>query len=104
MNEFKEKVNSSELVWNAIVKIDHNKANVGLLVEAIRTVFKDWQPPPPKELVKVKPFVAEWFETNKEDLYVKRIVLTMLGLILLKMQLELLIQTIRTVQLSLVTC
>lgn len=67
MNEFKDKFNSSELIWNAIVEIDHNKANVGLLVETISAVFKDWQPPTPKELVKVKPFVAEWFETNKED-------------------------------------
>ena len=60
MNEFKDKLNSSELVGNAIVEISHNKADVGLLIKAIRTVFNDWQPPKP--LVVVPQFVADWFK------------------------------------------
>lgn len=60
MNEFKDKLNSSELVGNAIVEISHNKADVGLLIEAIRTVFNDWQPQKP--LVVVPQFVADWFK------------------------------------------
>lgn len=32
----------------------------------IESTFKDWQPP--KELVKVRQFVADWFEKNKDNL------------------------------------
>ena len=51
MSEFTEKLNSSELVSNAINEIDKDQADVRLLIDTIRSEFKDWQPP--KQLVVV---------------------------------------------------
>ena len=51
MSEFIEKLNSSELVSNAWDEIDKDQASAGLLIDVIKSEFKDWQPP--KELVEV---------------------------------------------------
>ena len=51
MSEFTEKLNSSELVSNAWDEIDKDRASAGLLIDVIKSEFKDWQPP--KELVEV---------------------------------------------------
>ncbi|WP_413523093.1 DUF1642 domain-containing protein [Lactococcus raffinolactis] len=69
MSEFTEKLRSSELVWNAVNEVDKDQADVGLLIEIIRNEFKDWQPPKP--LVKIPQFMADWFEyqlKNNNDL------------------------------------
>lgn len=60
MSEFTEKLNSSELVSNAINEIDKDQADVRLLIDTIRSEFKDWQPPKP--LVVVPQFVADWLD------------------------------------------
>lgn len=69
MSEFIKKMNSSELVSNAINEIDKDQANAGLLIDTISNEFKDWQPPKP--LVKIPQFMADWFEyqlKNNNDL------------------------------------
>ena len=60
MSEFTEKLNSSELVSNALDEIDRDQACAGLLIDTISNEFKDWQPP--KLLVVVPQFVADWFK------------------------------------------
>lgn len=60
MSEFTEKLNSSELVSKAWDEIDRDQANAGLLIDVIKSEFKDWQPP--KELVEVPQRFADWFE------------------------------------------
>ena len=63
MSEFTEKLNSSELVSNAWDEIDKDQANAGLLIDVIKSEFKDWQPPKPREIpVEIPQFVAGWFE------------------------------------------
>lgn len=63
MSEFTEKLNSSELVSNAWDEIDKDQANAGLLIDVIKSEFKDWQPPKPREIpVEIPQFVACWFE------------------------------------------
>ena len=69
MSEFTEKLNSSELVSNAWDEIDKDQANAGLLIDVIKSEFKDWQPP--KKLVEVPQIVADWFENNEDDLSFK---------------------------------
>ena len=69
MSEFTEKFNSSELVSNAWDEIDKDQASAGLLIDVIKSEFKDWQPP--KKLVVVPQFVADWFEKNEDDLSFK---------------------------------
>ena len=69
MSEFTEKLNSSELVSNAWDEIDKDQADAGLLIDTISNEFKDWQPPKP--LVVVPQFVADWFEKNEDDLSFK---------------------------------
>ena len=59
MSEFTEKLNSSELVSKAWDEIDRDQACAGLLIDTISNEFKDWQPPKP--LVVVPQFVADWF-------------------------------------------
>ena len=69
MSEFTEKLRSSELIWNAVNEVDKDQADVGFLIEIIRNEFKDWQPPKP--LIKVPQFFADWFENqlkNNNDL------------------------------------
>lgn len=61
MSKFTEKLNSSELVSNAINEIDKDQADAGLLIETIGNEFKDWQPPKP--LVEVPQFVADAIES-----------------------------------------
>lgn len=60
MSKFTEKLNSSELVSNAINEIDKDQADVRLLIDTIRSEFKDWQPPKP--LVVAPQFVADWLD------------------------------------------
>ena len=57
MSEFTEKLNSSKLVSNAWDEIDKDQANAGLLIDVIKSEFKDWQPP--KKLVVVPQCVDE---------------------------------------------
>lgn len=63
MSEFTEKLNSSELVSNAWDEIDKDQANAGLLIDVIKSEFKDWRPP--KELVEVPQLVANFIKTLK---------------------------------------
>ena len=65
MSEFTEKLRSSELIWNAVNEVDKDQADVGFLIEIIRNEFKDWQPPKP--LVVVPQFVADWFENKLKN-------------------------------------
>ena len=65
MSEFTEKLNSSELVSNAINEIDKDQADVRLLIDTIRSEFKDWQPPKP--LVVVPQIMADFIEEWKEE-------------------------------------
>ena len=60
MSEFIKKLNSSELVSKAWDEIDRDQACAGLLIDTISNEFKDWQPPKP--LMVVPQFVADWFE------------------------------------------
>ena len=69
MSEFTEKLNSSELVSNAINEIDKDQADVRLLIDTIRSEFKDRQPP--KKPIVVPQFVSDWFEKNEDDLSFK---------------------------------
>lgn len=64
--EFTEKLNSSELVSNAWDEIDKDQADAGLLIDTISNEFKEWQPPKP--LVVVPQFVADWFDINQDDI------------------------------------
>ena len=66
MSEFAEKLNSSELVSKAWDEIDRDQACAGLLIDTISNEFKDWQPPKP--LVVVPQFVADWFDINQDDI------------------------------------
>ena len=65
MSEFTEKLNSSELISNAWDEIDRDRASAGLLIDVIKIEFKDWQPP--KELVVVPKFFADWFENQLKN-------------------------------------
>ena len=65
MSEFTEKLRSSELIWNAVNEVDKDQADVGFLIEIIRNEFKDWQPPKP--LVVVPKFFADWFENQLKN-------------------------------------
>ncbi len=66
MNEFTEKLRSSELIWNAVNEVDKDQADVGLLIEIIRNEFKDWQPPKPQQSMPIVPeFVGEYIERCK---------------------------------------
>lgn len=66
MSEFTEKLISSEPVSNAWDAIDKDQANAGLLIDVIRSEFKDWQPP--KKLVVVPRIVADFIKDKKGDL------------------------------------
>ena len=63
--EFTEKLNSSELVSKAWDEIDKDQANAGLLIDTISNEFKYWQPPKP--LVVVPQFFADWFENQLKN-------------------------------------
>ena len=65
MSEFTEKLRSSELVSHAWGEIDRDQANAGLLIDTISNEFKDWQPPKP--LVVVPKFFADWFENQLKN-------------------------------------
>ena len=65
MSEFTEKLNSSELVSKAWDEIDRDQACAGLLIDTISNEFKDWQPPKP--LVIVPQFFANWFENQLKN-------------------------------------
>ena len=73
MSEFTEKLNSSELVSNAWDEIDRDQANAGLLIDVIKSEFKDWKPP--KQLVELPQIIADWIELIKQR---NRNVLTLL--------------------------
>ena len=60
MSKFTKKLNSSELVSKDWDEIDRDQACAGLLIDTISNEFKDWQPPKP--LVVVPQFVADWFK------------------------------------------
>ena len=63
MSEFTEKLNSSELVSNAWDEIDKDQASAWLLIDVIKSEFKDWQPP--------KPLVAVPEDVDKAIKYLK---------------------------------
>ena len=65
MSEFIKKLNSSELVSKTWDEIDKDQANAGLLIDTIGNEFKDWQPPKP--LVVVPKFFANWFENQLKN-------------------------------------
>ena len=69
MSEFIDKLRGSDEISNAWDEIDKDRADAGLLIDTISNEFKDWQPPKP--LVVVPQFVADWFEKNEDDLSFK---------------------------------
>ena len=73
MSEFTEKLRSSELVSHAWGEIDRDQANAGLLIDVIKSEFKDWKPP--KQLVELPQIIADWIELIKQR---NRNVLTLL--------------------------
>lgn len=67
MSEFKKALAKSKNVESAIDEIDKDHADVLLLFDTISEEFKDWQPPKP--LVEVPQFVADWFEDSMEGTF-----------------------------------
>ena len=59
MSEFIDKLRSSDEISNAWDEIDKDQASAGLLIDVIKSEFKDWQPP--KELVEVPQIVDDWY-------------------------------------------